>query len=87
MQVKITRWGNSQGIRLSKKILDSVGITDPIGQKLEVNVDQDKIIIKKAPTKSKLAERFNGFDLDSYRKANQDSKEFDWGESVGKELL
>lgn len=87
MQIRIAKWGNSQGIRLSKNILASIGIADPINQKLEINVEDGKIIIEKAPQVSKLAERFKNFDLDNYRKNNENSKELNWGSNVGKELI
>lgn len=87
MQVKITKWGNSQGIRLSKSMLASIGMTNPVGQRLEISVKKDKIVIEKVPSMSKLAERFKNFDSDCYRESNRDTKAFDWGINAGKELL
>jgi len=83
----IKKWGNSQGIRIPKKMLRQIGIDDPINQTININVKDDELVIKKKPSKSKLAQRFEGFDLDKYYAENSDSQEMDWGEPVGKEKL
>jgi antitoxin MazE len=87
MQMRIAKWGNSQGIRLSKKLLAGIGIDDPLKQQVKVSIDNNKLIIEKAPKISKLADRFKDFDLREYRNANNESKEFEWGSNAGKELI
>lgn len=87
MQMKIAKWGNSQGIRLSKKLLSGIGIDDPRTQSVEIKLEGNKLIIEKAPQKSKLAERFTDFDLEGYRNANNGTKELEWGSNDGKELI
>lgn len=87
MQMRIAKWGNSQGIRLSKKLLAGIGIEDPLNQQVKISIENNKLIIEKAPQISKLADRFKNFDLRGYRNDNSGSKEFEWGSNAGKELI
>lgn len=78
MQVQIKAWGNSQGIRLSREILNAAQVS--IDDYLEVTVMDGKIILEKPRRHLTLAERsipFGG-DLDI-------GEEFDWGEPKGSE--
>lgn len=87
IETKVTKWGNSQGVRLPKKILSQIGIDNPVDQKIDMDVEHDKIIIHKHTGKSKLAQRFEGFDLDKYNKQMHGSREYDWGKDGGKEIF
>lgn len=84
MKVKLSKWGNSQGIRLSKEILESMNIsTDEIDKKdvkLEAKIENGKLII--TPLKSPLEELFKDF------KGNpEDYKvDIDYGKPVGNEV-
>lgn len=88
MQLSISKWGNSQGIRLPVAILKKAGINQNDGTKLDVEVKDDEIIIKQQ--KSDLAKLFDGFDLEKYYQQNPVTKtknrEVDWGEPVGDEF-
>lgn len=85
----LKKWGNSQGIRLPKSVLDKLGVSRN-NVKFNVTVKDNSIILK--PKKeSKLAQRFEGFNYKKYwadwEKENPGkSKEMDWGEPVGKEM-
>jgi antitoxin MazE len=75
----IQKWGNSQGIRIPRYILDAVKFgTD---ETVEIDVTADgKIVIKKAERRRKnIEELFEGFD------GNYNEKEVDFGRPVGKE--
>lgn len=79
MEVRIQKWGNSDGIRIPNNILKSLNIkTNDI-----VNIEQneDKIIIS-VPKRKKISleERFKEYN------GNNLTKDFIWDESVGKEL-
>jgi antitoxin MazE len=78
-QVAIKAWGNSQGIRIPKDILDKLGIQ--VSDVLELDVKNDTIILRKSfkhkTFKERLAE-YNG---------EISVCDFDWGEPVGKEIL
>ncbi len=79
MQTQVREWGNSQGIRLSKEILKSTGIA--LNEVLDVSVSNGIITLSKPFRHKTLEERaaeFNGkLILDG---------EYDWGESVGREV-
>ena len=44
MKTKIQKWGNSQGIRFNKDIMESIHLH--IGDSVEVKVDENRIIIE-----------------------------------------
>ena len=79
MLSQVSKWGNSQGIRISKKLLQSANIG--LNDEVEIKAIDNKLII--IPTASKkLAWYLDGYDdeLDRY----------DWGSSdepKGCELL
>ncbi len=79
MQTQVREWGNSQGIRLSKEILKSAGIA--LNEVLDVSVSNGIITLTKPFCHKTLEERAAEFDgkliLDG---------EYDWGESVGREV-
>ena len=79
MEVRIQKWENSDGIRISKSILKSLNIKTNDVIKIE---QQDDNIFISIPKKEKilLADRFNEYNGDNL------SKEFSWDESVGKEI-
>lgn len=85
-QTAIRRWGNSQGIRLSKEIISSAGLKE--NDNVEISVDNGIITIKKAkPKYLNLKERLKAF----YNKPIDDiyvesSQEVDVGTHVGDEV-
>ena len=86
MQTTISKWGNSQGIRIPKTFLQSIQIAenDPV----DVTLENEKIIISKRnvmehkTTKKRLLE-FYGEDYDQ---ESEPQDEIDWGDPVGKEI-
>ena len=55
MVTKVQKWGNSQGLRLAKHVLESASIA--VGDDVEVIVGEEQITIKKvAKPKFNLAE-------------------------------
>lgn len=81
MQTTIVKWGNSQGVRLPKHILNRVRLSDH--DEVDVYVEDDSIIIKKHCKDAKhktIQELFAGFN-DEYEPI-----EINWGEPVGKEI-
>lgn len=79
MQVQVKTWGNSQGIRISKDILQEADIE--INDVLDVKVANGMITLVKPFRHKTLEERAAAFD----GKLNLDG-EYDWGESVGREV-
>ena len=79
MQAQVREWGNSQGIRLSKEILNSAGIA--VNEVLDVTVSNGMITLIKPFRHKTLEERaaeFNG-------KLMLDG-EYNWGDAVGREV-
>ena len=79
MQAQVKAWGNSQGIRLSKEILQSAGIS--LDEFLEVSVSNGVITLVKPNRHKTLEERAAEFG----GKLMLDG-EYDWGEPVGREV-
>ena len=79
MITSVSRWGNSQGIRINKNLLEllNLKINDPV----DVIVEDNKIIIMKTEEKSKVTMKslFENFD------GEYESVEIEWGGRVGKE--
>lgn len=81
MQASIVRWGNSQGVRLPKLLLDSVNLAE--NDKVEIIAENDSLIIKKFSDRKNfktIQERFKDFDGE-YEPIN-----IDWGKPVGEEI-
>jgi antitoxin MazE len=80
MQTSIVKWGNSQGIRLPKLLLESVNISE--NDIVDVISEKDSIVIKKSLKRrhTTIQERFEGFDGE-YEKID-----IDWGGPVGDEI-
>jgi len=79
MLSQVSKWGNSQGIRISKKLLQSahIGLDDEV----EIKVKDNMIIIIPSAKKT-LAWYLDGYDDEFDR--------YDWGDSSepkGRELL
>lgn len=85
-QTAIKKWGNSQGIRLSKEIISSAGLKE--NDSVEISVNNGVITIKKVkPKYLTLKERLEVF----YNKPIDDiyvesSQEVDVGTHVGNEV-
>lgn len=85
-QTAIKKWGNSQGIRLSKEIISSAGLKE--NDSVEISVNNGVITIKKVKLKYlTLKERLEAF----YNKPIDDiyvesSQEVDVGTHVGDEV-
>ena len=87
MYATIQKWGNSQGLRLPKALLDSIGLRE--NDRVELSEEGDGIRIQKAaqPQHRTLEERltaFYGKPLDEI--ALIESEEIDWGRTEGSEV-
>lgn len=80
MTTSIQKWGNSQGIRIPKYLLDAVKLA--ANDEIDIRAESDMLIIKKAaPTAARktIKELFAGYD------GEYKPQEVDWGEQAGKE--
>ena len=87
MFTTIQKWGNSQGLRIPKPMLESVGIRE--NDRVELIQTADSITIKKAVAlpHQTLEQRLVEF----YEKPIEDiercqEKEMDWGKAEGREI-
>lgn len=80
MTTTIQKWGNSQGVRIPKILLDSVNWSE--NEKIVIIVNNGKLVIEKAnehkrKTIKELFENYNG---------DYEPTEVDWGEPKGEEI-
>lgn len=78
MEATISKWGNSLGLRISKKMLDELGISE--GDKVDISQEGNQLVLKKALHRPTLDELFAGYE------GYNDDPELDWGEPVGEEI-
>ncbi|MCY7007722.1 AbrB/MazE/SpoVT family DNA-binding domain-containing protein [Fusobacterium simiae] len=77
----ISKWGNGQGIRLPKTLLDLLKWEN--NDKLEIIVEDENIRIKKITPSKK---RKNIKELFANYEKEYKTQEIDWGEPEGKEI-
>jgi len=80
MTATIQKWGNSNGIRIPKAILEDTLIK--LNDEVDIIAEDNKIIIKKVKSRKHitLAERIKDF------KGDYVYEEADWGPPVGNEV-
>ena len=78
MITTIQKWGNSQGVRIPKTIMETMNWAS--NEPLLLSVENDKIILQKAERRKNIVELFAGFE-DGYT-----SEEVDWGKPVVEEV-
>lgn len=88
MYATIQKWGNSQGLRIPKVLLETLGIRE--NDRVELIPSKDSITIKKAPSvqHKTLEERltaFYGKPLDQIERIPSEG-ELDWGKPEGSEV-
>ena len=82
MTTMIQKWGNSQGVRIPKVILDSVNWSE--NEKIVIIVDNGKLVIEKAKEEHK---RKNIKELFKDYKEDYTPVEIDWRKTEGDEIL
>jgi len=82
MTTTIQKWGNSQGVRLPKTILEKLSLRE--NDSVEITINNDSIVVtktdRKRRAKKSLEERFKNYN-GKYR-----CTEYDWGQPVGREV-
>jgi antitoxin MazE len=81
MRTKIQKWGNSQGLRISRDVLDSAHVS--VGDEVNVAVNDGAIVI--TPVKQ-IRRRCNLDELLAQIPADYRPEELDWGKPRGKEI-
>ncbi|MGI9452091.1 MAG: AbrB/MazE/SpoVT family DNA-binding domain-containing protein [Geminicoccaceae bacterium] len=80
MQMHITRWGNSLGVRIPKDLARQLGMTE--GTVVEVTAEGDRLVLKAARPSYRLGELLEGMTPEAMHQA----LDWDgWEEDVGRE--
>jgi antitoxin MazE len=82
MLARVQKWGNSQGLRFPKAILEEARVN--VGDEVRVSVRGRKIIIEPV---EKVRGKYDLKDLVSRMPKNYRVEEVGWGAPVGKEEL
>lgn len=82
MELTIQKWGNSDAVRLPKKLLESLKLKT--NDKVEAKIDNNSIVIEKIKPHKSLKERYFEF-YQSNNIPEYHSEEVDWGLPVGEE--
>lgn len=86
MYATIQRWGNSQGLRIPKALLDALGLRE--NDRVELTQTDDGIQIKKAAAEHRTLEErlvaFYGKPVDKIHKLEE--QEINWGKRSGDEV-
>jgi antitoxin MazE len=80
MVTKIQKWGNSQGLRLGKQVLEEARVS--VGDPVDVSTRDGVIVI--APIR-RVRGRLSLQELVSRIPKNYKSEEVEWGQPVGRE--
>ena len=78
-QVAIRSWGNSQGIRIPKNVLEKMQLK--ISDVLDLEIMDDTIVLRKQFVHKSFEERLAEFN------GEISVCDFDWGEPAGREIL
>ena len=81
MLAKIQKWGNSQGIRITKAMLSDAQIN--VGDDVNIAVKDGSLIVTPA---KRARKKYNLKDLVAKIPNGHQTKETDWGEPFGKEV-
>lgn len=81
MLTKVQKWGNSQGLRITKALLSDAQIN--VGDAVNIFVKDGALIVTPA---QRVRKKYNLKDLVSKIPKGHQTRETDWGEPVGKEM-
>ena len=81
MLTKIQKWGNSQGLRFTKALLEEAQIN--VGDEVQVSVQKGRIVVEPA---TKVRGRYDLEALVSKMPKGYRAEELDWGPPVGREV-
>ncbi|WP_284944223.1 AbrB/MazE/SpoVT family DNA-binding domain-containing protein [Acidisoma cladoniae] len=79
MNVQLTKWGNSLGLRIPKSLATRFGLVE--GAQLEIEADDDRIVI------SMPRPRYRIEDLVADLTHEDLAGSFDWGPDEGREIV
>ncbi len=77
MLARLSKWGNSLGLRLPKSLAQQIGVT--AGQMVSVTAEGDRLIVRAASPRWALEDLLVNMTPDAMSEA------FDWGDDLGLE--
>ena len=80
MLTKVQKWGNSQGLRFPKALLEEARIK--VGDEVKISVDKGRIIVEPA---TQVRGKYDLEALVSRMPKGYQAEELDWGPPVGRE--
>jgi antitoxin MazE len=80
VESRIQKWGNSQGVRFPKHLLEEVGLK--VGDHVEIRVSDLEIVVK--PARRRRRHRIE--DLARLMPPDYEPAEEDWGNPEGREV-
>ena len=81
MLTKIQKWGNSQGLRFTKALLEEAQIN--VGDEVQVSVHKGRIVVEPV---TKVRGRYDLEALISKMPKGYRAEELDWGPPAGREV-
>ena len=81
MATRVQKWGNSQGLRIPKQILEETNLH--VGDDVTISVQDGNIVI--SPSKDKRR-KYDINELVSRIPPDYKPQELDWGKPVGREV-
>lgn len=81
MLTKVQKWGNSQGLRVTKALLDEARIN--VGDAVNVSVRKGRIVVEPV---TRVRGRYDLKTLIARMPKGYQAEELDWGSPVGKEV-
>lgn len=76
--ITLQKWGNSQGFRIPKALIESMNWGD--NKEFSLTSQQDKLIIEPVKKRKSIEELFEGYH------GKYEPAEMDWGENAGNEI-
>ena len=79
MQVLLSKWGNSLGLRLPKALTAEIGVSE--GQKVDVRAENGCIVVEPVRKPFTMEQMMENVTPEAMREA------WDWGEDVVREII
>ena len=80
MVTRVQKWGNSQGVRIPRKVMDEAKID--VGDEVEVTVEAGRILVEPS---QRVRGKYRLEDLIARMPEDYIPQEEDWAEPVGRE--
>ena len=77
--MRVSKWGNSLGVRIPKDIANQAGLAD--GARVDIETDGERVVISRPRPRYKLQELLVGMTPKTMHQA------FDWGPDAGRESI